>query len=305
VSYVLGGSGLIAQKHGSNVSYVSPDALGSTRTLTNAAGNITDTYTYEAFGEVLSQTGTTDTNYLYAGQQFDEVTQLYSMRARYYDPNAGRFLARDTWAYNFQNPVELNRYVYAMGNPVTYTDPSGYTVKEYVLKLKKIAQRTIAALITLQVRITNWLMRLPPLGCFLTNLGLGFFNFAFEVPYCGWGGGGGDPDPNPGGNTAASDADPITGAPGVGNGGGDGGDGSPITSGTATGNNVGSSIGSSGTGGRGNPLQFPLRRYLSNLRARAPEGVLVRMGRWTSEAEYEAMKNEGRIQGIQENDFTT
>jgi RHS repeat-associated protein len=44
------------------------------------------------------------------------------MRARYYDPNAGRFMLRDTWAYAFQNPAELNRYSYAMGNPDTIFD---------------------------------------------------------------------------------------------------------------------------------------------------------------------------------------
>jgi RHS repeat-associated protein len=55
-------------------------------------------------------------------------TGLLYLRARYYDPSAGRFLSRDTWAYDFQNPVELNGYGYVAGNPVKYKDRSGLAI---------------------------------------------------------------------------------------------------------------------------------------------------------------------------------
>jgi len=100
---------------------------GSTRALTNASGAIISgqTFDYSAFGDLIS-TGTPNTDYLYTGQQFDTATGLYSLRARYYDPGVGRFNNRDTWAYDFRNPMEFNRYVYAAGNPVNLVDPSGY-----------------------------------------------------------------------------------------------------------------------------------------------------------------------------------
>jgi RHS repeat-associated protein len=97
VNYVLGATQLLAQVRGSDISYFLPDVQGSTRLLTDVAGNVTDTYSYDAFGDLSAQSGTTENSYLYTGQQFDEATGLYSLRARYYNPTVGRFISRDTW----------------------------------------------------------------------------------------------------------------------------------------------------------------------------------------------------------------
>jgi RHS repeat-associated protein len=137
VSYVLGNGQLISQKRGTTTSYYLPDIQGSTRALTTPAAAITDTYRYSAFGDIETQTGTTTNSYLYTGQQFDSSTGLYSLRARYYDAAIGRFLSRDTYPINHQNPMELNRYVYAAGNPVRYSDPSGHNLFEQI-KLNNI-----------------------------------------------------------------------------------------------------------------------------------------------------------------------
>jgi RHS repeat-associated protein len=67
---------------------------------------------------------------LYTGQQYDSLTGDYYLRARYYDPGMGRFSSRDTWAYDYRNPVELNRYGYTGGNPVNRSDPSGHFFAE-------------------------------------------------------------------------------------------------------------------------------------------------------------------------------
>ena len=127
-SYVLAGNQILSQERGSTTHYFLPDAQGSTRNLTDATGAVTDTYRYTAYGELYDQSGlSTTNNYRYTGQQYDSLTGLYSLRARYYDPGTGRFLTRDTWPLDTFNPVELNRYQYGMSNPVTFGDPSGYS----------------------------------------------------------------------------------------------------------------------------------------------------------------------------------
>ena len=60
-----------------------------------------------------------------------DSTQLVYLRARYYAPNMGRFISRDTWGGDFDQPVTYNKWVYANANPVLYADPSGRIVCPY------------------------------------------------------------------------------------------------------------------------------------------------------------------------------
>ena len=142
-SYVLGGTELVSQTQSGTTSYYLQDGQGSTRALTDSSGVVTDTYSYTAFGELFAQTGTTENSYLYTGQQFDSLTGLYDLRARYYNPAMGRFLSQDTYPYNFGNPVELNRYGYVGNNPINLTDPTGDTATiEYAIRLGAIGAVT-------------------------------------------------------------------------------------------------------------------------------------------------------------------
>ena len=142
-AYTLAEGQLIAQTRGNDTSYYLADGQHSIRALVDETGTLTDTYDYTAFGELYAQTGTTPNNYLYTGQQYDEVTGLYSLRARYYDPSDGRFLSRDSYSYNVKNPVELNRYAYAQANPITYADPSGLFFESAIGYLRSFANHAV------------------------------------------------------------------------------------------------------------------------------------------------------------------
>ena len=74
---------------------------------------------------MLKKTGDTDNDYLYTGEQYNESTGLYYLRARYMSPETGTFTTMDTYAGTLDNPISLHKYLYANGNPVMYTDPTG------------------------------------------------------------------------------------------------------------------------------------------------------------------------------------
>ncbi len=119
------GDDLISQSRNGVASYYHYDGLGSTRSLTDSLGNLSDHYDYEAFGEVLNRTGSTENEYLFAGEQFDSSLDQYYLRARYYNPASGRFTQQDTWMGNNYDPVSLHKYLYANVDPVSNVDPSG------------------------------------------------------------------------------------------------------------------------------------------------------------------------------------
>ena len=49
------------------------------------------------------------------------------MNGRIYDPTLGRFLQADSHIQDPKNSQSYNRYSYVLNNPLSYTDPSGYS----------------------------------------------------------------------------------------------------------------------------------------------------------------------------------
>jgi RHS repeat-associated protein len=145
---------LLAQKKGAVTNpreYYLLDGQGSVRGLTDGTnGTLTQEYAYDTFGKLTSGDATKSA-YLYTGQQYDAATELYSLRARYYSPQQGRFLSMDKWPVNYRNPIELNRYGYTANNPTNWSDPSGNaTFKEYsdLSPVQKIIYRANIAAFT-------------------------------------------------------------------------------------------------------------------------------------------------------------
>ncbi|MDA3875352.1 MAG: RHS repeat-associated core domain-containing protein [Kiritimatiellae bacterium] len=108
------------------------DGQNSVWGLADTLGSVTDSYAYDAYGILLSETGAGTPNlYRYTGEQWDPDLEHYYLRARYYEPDRGRFWTMDTYEGRHMDPATLHKYLYAHANPVMNTDPSGnYSLSE-------------------------------------------------------------------------------------------------------------------------------------------------------------------------------
>jgi len=114
-------------------SFYGYDGHGSVRQLFDSTGMITDSYDYDAFGNLIASTGNTSNNYLFAGEQFDPALGMYFLRARYYNSNSGKFFSADSFEGDPESPLSLHRYLYADVDPVNRIDPTGnFTVSEFL-----------------------------------------------------------------------------------------------------------------------------------------------------------------------------
>jgi len=105
-----------------STSYYQADGLGSVTSLSNAAGALAQTYTFDSFGKQTAASGSLTNPFRYTGRESDVETGLYYYRTRYYDQNAGRFLNEDPVGFNGGGS---NFYRYVNENPLTLVDPFG------------------------------------------------------------------------------------------------------------------------------------------------------------------------------------
>lgn len=109
----------LAMLRGGVTSYYLADGLGSITFVLGSGGSAR--YTYGAFGNLASSTGTVTNPFRYTGREFDAETGLYYYRARYYDPQAGRFISEDPIRFH----GGMNYYGYAGNGPTRFGDPFG------------------------------------------------------------------------------------------------------------------------------------------------------------------------------------
>jgi len=110
---------------GWTASYYGYDGHGNVRLLTDQNGFVTDTYDYDAFGNLIARTGLTANDYLFTGEQFDPDLGLYFLRARYQNTQTGRFWTMDEFEGTNEDPQSLHKYLYVAGDPINSLDPSG------------------------------------------------------------------------------------------------------------------------------------------------------------------------------------
>jgi RHS repeat-associated protein len=171
------------------------DGGGSVRQLTNSSGQVTDEYEYDAFGNSFTKSGTTPNNYLYRGEQYDPDLSLYYLRARYYNPDTGRFLSRDPEAGIALDPKSLHKYLYAGGDPVNASDPTGRFLFEDALieggskesattiALRRLGWQVAVCLLSAAVALEEILFGHPAIGAAGAVLSFAACWDAFPPPY--------------------------------------------------------------------------------------------------------------------------
>ena len=137
----LHGLALVSRKTDNN-GYYFYNGHGDTVTIVDEDNEVLNEYTYDVWGNILTETETMDNPYRYAGYYYDTETGNYYLLSRYYNPEIARFISEDTYRGELNDPLSLNRYVYVVNNPLIYTDPDGYFAKEIGQFLKGLWDET-------------------------------------------------------------------------------------------------------------------------------------------------------------------
>lgn len=106
--------------------YYVTDPHGNMVQLTDKSGKVVKTYDYDSFGNEVKPDSKDDNPFRYCGEYYDKETGEVYLRARYYQPEAGRFLTRDTYTGESDEPLSLHLYSYCGNDGVNEWDPSGH-----------------------------------------------------------------------------------------------------------------------------------------------------------------------------------
>jgi RHS repeat-associated protein len=120
VRYVPG----VARIAGTDVRYYLEDRMGSVLALVDSTQTVTDTFRYDAWGNLLAEQGSTATPYQWIGDEayyLNADIGLYLLGLRFYSSMLGRFITRDPIGFD----GDINLYRYVGNSPLNGIDPSG------------------------------------------------------------------------------------------------------------------------------------------------------------------------------------
>jgi RHS repeat-associated protein len=127
IYYYIYGLGLISRiDANNNAEFYHYDSRGSTIALTDASGQITEAYAYDPFGRPINGE-ISDNRFRYLGRHgvMDEENGFLYIRARYYSTRRGRFITKDPTTGKDGDSQRMNRYIYALNNPINLIDVNG------------------------------------------------------------------------------------------------------------------------------------------------------------------------------------
>jgi RHS repeat-associated protein len=134
-----------------------------TQVMVDENGATVANYSYDPWGKVLSvseHAAVAGQPIGYAGYYYDKETKLHYLEGRHYDPETARFVSRDPYPGDIDNPITQNGYTYANNNPVMMVDPTGNIAQAIVMRvartiisfaaplLKRFGQKAVPAIVS-------------------------------------------------------------------------------------------------------------------------------------------------------------
>ena len=153
------------------------DIKGSISNIVDNNGNAKLSYTYSDFGETKEFGDTTFYNEIcYTGGIYDNLSNLYYLNARYYNPEDARFITQDTYRGEKDKPDTLHLYSYCANNPINYIDPSGHRRRR--IRLSRKRRQTLKKICTVIAIVASILT----MTVFLVSYTASFYMIAISLP---------------------------------------------------------------------------------------------------------------------------
>lgn len=140
----------LAVDDGTAFSYFHADGLGSIVKRSDAAGAVTLTRQYDAWGRL--ELGTNEPGYAFTGREWEPEIGLLQNRARYYDPGTARFVQEDPARFD----GGVNFFAYVGNNPGTFFDPLGTKKRRRRYKTPDAAATAALQLCFGETQYTGW-----------------------------------------------------------------------------------------------------------------------------------------------------
>ncbi|MDH3588267.1 MAG: FG-GAP-like repeat-containing protein, partial [Gammaproteobacteria bacterium] len=169
----------------SQTRYLHKDHLGSLDVISDTQGNIVTELSFDAWGQrrnaanwdALDNTQLVNFDHSittrgFTGHEMLDELGIIHMNGRIYDPKLGRFLQADPLITDAFNPQNLNRYSYALNNPLNATDPTGFFLNKLFKALNKL-------LGNLAPYLGLILLAIPGVGAWATQSWINAFRFGF------------------------------------------------------------------------------------------------------------------------------
>jgi len=131
------------------------DHLGSPRLVVDTAtGAIAQRMDYDAWGNVLADSNPGFQPFGFAGGLYDRDTKLVRFGARDYDPEVGRWTAKDPIRFG---GGDANLYGYVVGDPVDLADATGLTQQDIEVLLELARERNPDLRVPETVKVADFL----------------------------------------------------------------------------------------------------------------------------------------------------